>query len=100
MKSKIINLHKQAIGFRDDALEIERQARKLAKKTSVVYVDFKPVIFISRGFADEFIKVTERLNDSGVALRMRNAAPNVKKMIAIVRRTRKNILKSAGRFRF
>ncbi|GEM_PF-1825590 len=98
MKSEKIYLHKQAIVFRDDATEIERVAKKLAKKNPVVYIDFKAVKFISRSFADEFINSKERLKNSGVSLKTKNTAPNVKKMIALVRHTRKNILQNAGSF--
>jgi anti-anti-sigma regulatory factor len=99
MKSEKIYLKKQAIAFRDDAKKIERTAMKLAKKTSLVYVDFKAVKFISRGFADEFINVTERLKNAGISLKTKNTAPNLKQMMALVRHTRKNILQKAGSFR-
>lgn len=99
MKSEKIVLQKQAIAFRDDAMEIEKAARKLAKKNPVVYVDFKAVKFISRSFADEFINSRERLKNSGVSLKIKNIAPNLKKMMALVRHTRKNILQKAGSFR-
>ncbi len=79
MKSEIIYLEKRAIALRDDAKEIERRAKKFAKKSTLVYVDFKEVQFISRSFTDELINSVERLKNSGISLKIRNIAPNVKK---------------------
>jgi anti-anti-sigma regulatory factor len=98
MKTPTIHLFKQAIAFRDDAEEIEKQAKKSAKKSPVVYLDFKEVKFISRSFADELINSMERLKKSDISLKIRNAAPNVKKMLSLVRQTRRSILKKAGTF--
>lgn len=98
MKAETIHIDKPAIAFRDDAEAIEKQAKKRAKKSSVVNLDFKEVKFISRSFADELINATERLSKSGITLKIRNALPNVKKMLALVRATRKDILRKAGSF--
>lgn len=99
MKSETIYLEKQAIAFRDDAKEIEKLTKKVAKKYSIVYLDFSEVKFISRSFADELINVQEKLKEKGVSLRMKNTASNVRQMITLVRMTRRKILRQTGSFK-
>ena len=98
-KPGIIYLIKPAIAFRDEAISIELQAKKLSKKFKVICIDFKAVKFISRSFADELINSAERLKKTGVSLKFKNTSPDIKKMLDIVKLTRQNILRKTGRFR-
>ncbi|PIP54233.1 MAG: hypothetical protein COX07_06430 [Bacteroidetes bacterium CG23_combo_of_CG06-09_8_20_14_all_32_9] len=96
MKSEVIYIKKKSVGFREDALMIEKRVKKIValKVVRTVYIDFSKVIFISRSFADELINVTGNLKKAGITLIYKNISANVKKMIDIVKSTRKNIYKS------
>ena len=98
-KSETIPIIKQAIAFRDEATAIEARAKKLSKNSMTVYIDFNAVKFISRSFADELINSIERLKKSGISLKVKNTSPGIKRMLDIVKFTRKNILRKVGTFR-
>lgn len=95
MASPIIHIDKKAIAFRDEAINIEKEAANLyySKRSEIIYIDFASVIFISRSFADEWLDTITRLTNSGITVKLQNVADNVQKMLKIVTTTRAEISK-------
>jgi anti-anti-sigma regulatory factor len=102
MKSsnKII-IKREVLGFRDNAKQIKRHILKLIKNNPKKYVviDFSNVRFAAANFMDEWINVLEYCKKNKIKVIQMNRNYDVKMMQKVIENRRKNILKSAGKFK-
>jgi len=102
MKSsnKII-IKREVLGFRDNAKQIKRQILRMIKNNPKKYVviDFSNVRFAAANFMDEWMNVLEYCKKNKIKVIQMNRNYDVKMMQKVIENRRKNILKSAGRFK-
>jgi anti-anti-sigma regulatory factor len=102
MKSsnKII-IKREVLGFRDNAKQIKRHILKLIKNNPKKYVviDFSNVRFAAANFMDEWMNVLEYCKKNKIKVIQMKRNYDVKMMQKVIENRRKNILKSAGRFK-
>jgi anti-anti-sigma regulatory factor len=102
MKSsnKII-IKREVLGFRDNAKQIKRQILRMIKNNPKKYVviDFSNVRFAAANFMDEWMNVLEYCKKNKIKVIQINRNYDVKMMQKVIENRRKNILKSAGRFK-
>jgi len=89
MSRHVIHISKKLLAFRGDAIKIKKESEN--SSSDIIIIDFSEVHFISRAFADEFLKISEKLQKNGVKIQLSNIKPNLKKLFQTVRSTRKRI---------
>ena len=90
MIQQTIRISKKLLAFREDAMNIKKESKKIS---SDILIDFSEVHFVSRAFADEFLNVIEEIKAEGKKINFIKMYPDVRKMLKLVKNGRKKIKK-------
>ena len=87
----LMKVSKKYLIFRNQAKDIFREIKKL--KASQVFLDFSKVKFISRSFADEFLRNAENLERKNKKIEILNENLFISRLFALVKKKRNEIKK-------